>query len=74
LTTHTAQIFCGKKPYHDYYHGRDIVKIIDHGHRTLDRPLEIIPELWIILQKCWMFDPAARATMPEVELDLHELE
>jgi serine/threonine protein kinase len=74
LTTHTPQVFCGRQPYHGYYHSRGIVKIIRHGHRTLDRPLEISPELWSILQKCWMIDPAARPSMLQVEWELSELE
>src|ERR1700733_3981393 len=35
LTTHNPQVFCGRQPYH---HSRGIVKIINHGHRTLDKP------------------------------------
>jgi serine/threonine protein kinase len=76
LTTHTPQMFCGRPPYHDYhgYHySRGIVKIISHGHRTLDRPLEISPELWIILQKCWRSNPAARLSAPQVEWELRQL-
>ncbi|KIM79301.1 hypothetical protein PILCRDRAFT_74473 [Piloderma croceum F 1598] len=67
------EVFCGRPPYHGYYHSRGIVKIINRGHRTLDRPLEISPELWGILQKCWKFSPAARLTMPQVELELRQL-
>jgi len=71
LTTYTRQVFCGRQPYHGY---RGIVKFIRHGHRTLDRPLEIRPELWRILQKCWRIDPAARPSMPQVEWELSGLE
>ena len=49
------------------------MKIVDHGHRTLDRPVEICPKLWGIMKKCWMFEPAARPTMDQVESELRGL-
>jgi hypothetical protein len=66
-------VCCGKQPYHGYAYGRGIVKIINHGHRTLEKPLEISPKLWSIMQKCWMPHPGSRPTMQQVELDLRGL-
>jgi len=64
------EVFSGRRPYHGYHHGRGIVNIIDHGHRTLARPLEITPKLWSIMQKCWVTNPKDRPTMHQVKFEL----
>lgn len=67
------EVFSGKRPYHGYHYGRGIFKIVNHGHRALNRPPEITPELWNIMQKCWLFKPEARLTMHQVEAELRRL-
>jgi hypothetical protein len=72
-SAHAVQVYGGKQPYHGdpYYCG--IVKIINQGHRALDKPPEICPKLWAIMQKCWALQPAGRPTMDQVELDLCDI-
>jgi len=67
------EVISGKRLYHGYHAGRGVTEIINHGHRALDRPLEINPQLWSILQKCWMFNTEDRPTMDQVESELRGL-
>jgi len=67
------EVFSGKRPYHGYHPGRGVAKIIFHGHRTLERPLEISPQLWNIMQKCWIFNTEDRPVMHQVESELQSL-
>ncbi|KIM79380.1 hypothetical protein PILCRDRAFT_90233 [Piloderma croceum F 1598] len=60
------EVFSGKRPYSAYRQTGGIIRIINDGHRTLDRPLEISPKLWGIMQKCWKINAADRPTMPQV--------
>ena len=73
-THYHIQVFSGKRPYSSYHQAGGIIRIINDGHRTLDRPLEIAPKLWSIMQKCWKINPADRPTMPQVESELRELD
>jgi hypothetical protein len=68
------QVFSGKRPYSGYHHAGGIIRIINNGHRSLDKPLEISPKLWSIMQKCWKINPADRPTMLQVEYELRELD
>jgi serine/threonine protein kinase len=74
LFTHYMQVFSGKRPYSAYHQTGGIIRIINDGHRTLDKPLEIGPKLWRIMQQCWKINPADRPTMPQVESELYELD
>jgi len=67
------EVFTGKRPYHGYHLGRGVAKIIYHGHRALDRPFEINPQLWSIMQKCWMIHTEDRPSMYQVESELRGL-
>jgi len=67
------EVFSGKQPYHGYHCGGGIVKIVNDGHRALGRPLEIWPELWNTIQKCWMPNAEERPTMDQVEAELRGL-
>ena len=71
--TRYMQVFSRKQPYSGYHYTAGIVRIINDGHRTFDKPLEISPKLWSIMQKCWKINPADRPTMPRVESELREL-
>jgi len=68
------EVYSGKRPYYGYHRTGGIVRIINDGHRALDKPLEISPKLWSIMQKCWKNNPADRPTMPQVESELRELD
>lgn len=67
------KVFSGKRPYHGLHYGRAILKIMRDGHRTLDRPSEITPQLWSILLGCWALEPEDRPLMQEVESMLNDL-
>jgi len=67
------EVFSGKQPYYGYYHGRGIVKIVNEGHRALDRPPEITTALWNIMQKCWALNSEDRPSMRQVESELRGL-
>lgn len=67
------EVFSGKKPYHGLHYGCGVLKIIHYGHRTLDRPSEITPQLWSILVHCWTLKPEDRPLMREAELMLYDL-
>jgi len=72
--THCMQVFSGKRPYSGYQQTGGTIRIINDGHRTtLNKPREISPKLWSIMQTCWNINPADRPTMPEVESELREL-
>ena len=68
------QVFTGKRPYSGYHHTGGVIKILNDGHRTFDKPLEISPILWSIMQECWKINPAHRPTMSHVESELRELD
>jgi hypothetical protein len=72
--THYMQVFSGKRPYSGYQQTGGTIRIINDGHRTLNKPLEISPKLWSIMQKCWKINPADRPTMPQVGSELRELD
>jgi len=67
------EVFSGKRPFHGLHHTYAILKITRDGHRALDRPSEISPELWSILLKCWALNPEDRPSIREVESEFRGL-
>jgi len=67
------EVCSGKRPYHGCHYGRGVANIIRDGHRAFSRPLDISPELWCVIQKCWKFDPEERPDMHQVESELRGL-
>lgn len=68
-----GKVLSGRQPYYGLHYGCSVFNIIHHGHRALERPSEISPELWSIMLRCWAVEPEDRPMIHEVESELRDL-